>query len=297
MPHAYCTAEDVARKLDQTINSLRSDQRERYQTRAESASQQWDQTTNAPMRRVRVGAAEAPATWEYHDARHLRGHPPVHVSLDHGDIVPIDATKGDTIEIRTGRDSWDDVTDERGDSWTLDNERGQLKLYRFLINRLRFESQAERFVRLTYRHGGLGGDRDRGTETSLAASVTDSDTTLSVDNAARFPEPPFLVSLGQTTAEYARVTAIDRGADDLTVTRGVQSTSATAFDADAPVLYAPSDVREAVAARAAENIALNDDIATSLPDDGQLTSVESKADRLKSEWESACAQYADVMTL
>jgi hypothetical protein len=250
------------------------------------------------MRTIRVGAAGAVETWEYHDAEHISGHPPVHINLDHGDIVPIDSSAGDTIEIRTGRDSWDDVTDERGDSWTLDHERGQLKLYRFLINRLRFERQSERFVRLTYRHGGLGGDRNRGTSTALAASADYDDGSVSVASATRFPTAPFLALLGTPDElEYVRVTDVDRDTDDLTVSRGVRSTNALNHASGADVQYVPTDVREAVAAKAAELLALDDDAQLSIPDDGQLTDRTSRADRFRDEWEAACSQYSSVMTL
>lgn len=298
MPLPYCAPEDIRRKLDIPPGKLDRQARRRFATKATSASQEWDATTGSPMRTVRSGAVGAPETWEEHDASHLSGHPPVHVDLDHGDIVPIDAAEGDTIEVRTGRDSWDDVTDERGDSWTLDNRRGQLKIYRFLINRLYFEHQSERFVRITYRHGGLGGGRDQGSTTALAASVTDSDTTLSVDNAGRFPMAPFPVGVGSGPGfEYARVADIDRGADDLTVERGIRTTDADSHDAGATVQYSPADVREAVAAKAAEMLVLDDDRVVSIPDNGQLSGRETRADRFREAFETAAAQYSNVRTI
>lgn len=294
----YCAPTDIRRKLDLTAVQIDADERDRYATRAAAASQEWDTTTGSPMRTVRVGASGAPETYEHHDATGLSRHPPVRVSLEHGSIVPIDSAQGDVIEVRTGRDSWDDVTAEQGDTWTLDNRRGQLKLYRILINRVRFEPTHERFVRLSYRHGGLGGDRESGATASLASDVSDSATTLPVDEAARFVEPPFLAALGDTPSfEYVRVTDVDRDADELTVTRGERATTPSSHDAGATVQYTPPDVREAVAARAAELLTLDDDARTSVPDDGQLTSRSQRADRFREEWESACAQYASVMTL
>lgn len=298
MPLPYCAPEDLARKLDMPPDRLDLQTRRQFAARAGAASQAWDSSTGSPMRTVRSGAADAPATWEHHDARNLSGRPPVHVSLDHTSIVPVDASAGDTIEVRTGRDTWDDVTDEQGDSWTLDHRRGQLKIYRFLINRLYFEHQSERFLRVTYRHGGLGGDRDRGATTALASSVGQGDTTLSLADSGRLPTTPFLAGLGTgPDFEYVRVTAIDRGADEATVDRGVRQTDQESHDADATLHYAPEDVREAVAAKAAELLILEDDAVLSIPDDGQLSSRTARADRFAAEFETAASQYSAVRTL
>jgi len=294
----YCSPEDIRRKLDQPARTLDSAARRRYETRAESASDEWDSATGTPMRTVRVGIAEEPRTWEYHDAHSIGGRPPQQIPLKYDSIVPVDRSAGDRIEIRTGRDSWDDVTDEEGDSWVIDYRRGQIKLYRFLINRLRFEQQSERFIRLSYRHGGLGGDRASGVSAALDADVAEGDTTLPLVNAARFPDAPIVVAVGTTGSfEYVRVTGVDRANDELTVDRGVRATDAQSHSSGADVQYSPTDVREAVAARAAELLTLDDDADTSIPDDGQLTSRSERADRFRTEWEMAAARYSDVMTL
>lgn len=295
MPLPYCLIEDIRRKLDLVAGTLDTDQRTRFGARARAASQRWDSQTGTPLRTIRTGAVDATETWEYHDARNVAGHPPVYVSLDYGDIVPIDSSAGDTIEIRTGRDSWDDVTDEKGDSWTLDHDRGQLKLYRFIINRAHFEDQSERFVRLTYRAGGLGGDRDRGTTTTLSSQAAQGATSFDVDNATRFPQAPFLAAVGETPdAEYVRVTDVDRGTDTLTVSRGARDTDDEKHDSGEFVQYVPTDVREAVAAKAAELLTLDDDARTSVPDDGQLTSRGQRADRFATEFDETAAKYASV---
>jgi len=297
MPLPYATPEAIQRKLDKPLDNLGSDERQRYRTRGETASQQWDRATGNPMRSVREGAVGEPATWEYHNARDP-GYEPVVISLDHGHIQPIDSTAGDQIEVRTGRDSWDDVTDEAGDEFVLLHDRGQLKLFRFIINRAFFEPRDERFVRLTYRHGALGGDRDRGAETTTDGSVSQGDTTISVTSAGRFPQPPFVADLGSPTAhERVRVTSVDRNADELTVERGVRGTDDEAHGDEDVVQYSPDDVREAVAARAAELLTLDDDARPSLPNDGQTTSRSSRADRFRTEWENTAAKYSEVRQL
>jgi len=299
MPLPYCTAEDIRRKLDLPTGALDGAERERFNARAEQASQRWDSTTGSPLRTVRKGATEVPDTWEYVDAHGLRRGPPVLINLDHDEVNPIDRAQGDRIEVRTGRDTFTDITAEEGDEYSVVYRDGQLKLYRFLLNRLRFEAQDERLVRLTYRHGGLGGDRESGATTTLTAAASGTDTTLSVTDSARIPPAPLALLLGESaaTAEYIRVTDIDRQADDLTVSRGVRQTTAISHDTGATVQYTPVDVREAVAAKAAETLTLDDEAKLSIPDDGQLTSRTNRADRFRDEWDATTAHYQSVRTL
>jgi len=299
MPLPYCSADDVRRKLDQPASSVGVDERERFGTRAAVASQRWDSETRSPLRTVRVGATDAPETWEYHDAHGVRRGPPVVIDLSHSEINPIDASKGDVIEVRTGRDNFEDFTDEEGDEFSLVYRDGQLKLYRFLLNQLRFEDQQERLVRLTYRYGGLGGGRNKGATTTLSSSVADTDTALSVNDAARLPPTPIVVMVGESAvdAEYVRVTDIDRATDTLTVSRGVRQSTAASHDSGDIVQYTPTDVREAVAAKAAELLTLDDDARTAIPDDGQLTSRTARADRFRDEWEETTSRYQSVRIL
>jgi len=225
MPLPYCTAEDIARKIDQPPDRLNSDERVRFETRARAASQRWDRETGSPARQVRVGAPGRKATWETHDAPRRSGFPLV-ISLNNGDIQPLDASVGDAIEIRTGRDSYEDITDEEGDEWVIDNRRGQLKLF-----------------------------------------------------------------------EYVRVTDIDTGTGDVTVSRGIEQTDADSHPDGATLQYVPSAVREAVAARAAVPIVLDDDARTSIPDDGQLTSRSERADELREQYRDAARSNSDVLSL
>jgi len=296
MPLPYCTPEDISRKLDRPPDRITDARRQRYETRAAAASQRWDEQTGTPMRSVRVGAPGAPETYAVHDAPGRRS--PLVISLDNDNIQPIDSSTGDTIELRTSRDSYEDITDSVGDEWVIDYRRGQLKLFRFLVGRAFFEAPDERFVRLTYRHGALGGSRQRGAETTLDGSVTAGDTTLSVTDAARLPQTPLVVALGTTRSyEYARVTDIDRNTDTLTVSRGVNQTDASDHSDGATVQYCPADVREAVAAAAVILPTLDDDAGTAVSDDGQLTSRTARADELRVEWEAAAASYSSVQTL
>jgi hypothetical protein len=297
MPLPYCTPEDIARKIDQPPDRIDADERTRFGTRAQTASQRWDRETGSPARQIRVGAADRKATWETHDSPGRSGFPLV-ISLNNGDIQPLDSSVGDAIEVRTGRDSFEDITDEEGDEWVLDNRRGQLKLYRFLVRRLQFEGPDERLVRLTYRHGALGGSRDEGAATTLSSSVTSVDTTLSTSDPAAFPTAPFVAGLGTSAGfEHVRVEEIDSGAGTVTVTRGVAQTEADSHPEGAILQYVPPSVREAVAARAAVPIVLDDDARTAVPDDGQLTSRTDRAEELREQYRDAARSNSDVLTL
>jgi len=297
MPLPYCTPEDIARKIDQPPGQLNSADRGRFETRARAASQRWDRETGSPARQVRVGAADRKATWEVHDSPDRSGFPLV-ISLNNGDIQPLDPAAGDAIEVRTGRDSYEDVTDEEGDEWVIDNRRGQLKLFRFLVRRLHFEGPDERLVRLTYRHGALGGSRDEGAATTLTSSVTGGDTTLPTSDPSAFPATPFVAGLGTSAGfEHVRVTDIDTETGDVTVVRGVEQTDADTHPDGATLQYVPPSLREAVAARAAVPVVLDDDARTAVPDDGQLTSRTDRADELREQYRDAARSNSDVLTL
>jgi hypothetical protein len=298
MPLPYATPEDVARLLDDPPDQITDKRRTVYQTRVERASQKWDRATGEPMRTIRTGSLDRPETWEQHDVREVRGAPPVRINLDHGDIVPFDRDAGDRLEIRKGRDTFDDVTDEEGDTWVLDYRRGELKIYRFLIDRAVFERAAQRFMRITYRHGGLGGDRNRGAEAETTAAVSGNTTTLPVTDASVFPQAPFSALAGtRTEQEVLEVTAVDTTADELTVERGQEFTTAGDLPTGATVQYTPGDVREAVASKATEQVIMNDDADLAVPDNGNLSSRAERAERLRDEWQQVAAEYSGVRTL
>jgi len=260
-------------------------------------SQRWDARTGTPMRTIRVGSPSNPRTYSRHDAIGSNS-PPQLVGLEYGHIVPLDSDTDDVLEVRTGRDNWNDVTDERGDAWTLDNETGQLRLYRRLIRRIRFEDPAERFVRLSYRAGGLGGDRRRGGQTELDGQADSDDGTLSVANADRLPDPGVYLTVGAPSEqEYVRVTDIDYDADEVTVARGQRATNAIAHDDGATVLYTPLDVREAVAAKVAAELVKDEESEIAIPDDGQIVDRTTKADQWEADWNDALGAHSRVRTI
>jgi hypothetical protein len=295
----YCTETDVERKLDELDADYRGQSfTDRVRAKMQAVSQRWDSQTGTPMRTVRVGSPSTPRTYARHDTIRRSGRKPLLIDLEYGDVVPLDASTGDVLEVRTGRNSWDGVTTEEGDGWVLDHDRGQLKLFRFLIRRLHFESPGERFVRLSYRAGGLGGDRRRGGQTELDAPADSGDGTLSVQDAGRLPAPGTYVTIGAPgSQEYVRVTDIDYGADTVDVERGVRATTAASHADGDTVLYTPLDVREAVAAKVAAELVKDEESEISIPDDGQVVDRTTKADQWESDWEETAASHSSVRTL
>lgn len=261
---------------------------DKISARVEGVEAKWDRNAR-PMRSVRVGSQDAPV---YQSAKG-RGFP-IHVYLDNRNVAPFDASQGDFIERRTGRDSWTDITNEEGSSWVADYREGTLTLYELpgrghmpVLRRHR-----DRFIRLSYRVGA-GGDFQHAGETTLSAQLGQgATTTVGVADASRLPASGGVMLVGG--AEYIDVSSVDRSTDEITVaSRGVRATT----DADRPsgstVHYCPVDVREAVAAKAAEELVRYDDWTSELVDNGRAVQAERKLDDWEDEWTSTVAQYSD----
>lgn len=220
----YTTAEDVIRALDRDPNTIGDDLLARAKSRAEGATEEWIDWTGRPFHEHRIGDPDEPRTWDVYDVQDATSWSPATVFLDNARPLPLDSTTGDAIEVRSGRDSWEDITDEEGDAWVMDYRRRRLRIYERRFQTTPWNDPNTRFVRLTYRYGPLGED----------VSVTDDGVVESV----------------------------------------------------------PANVREAVTAKAASMLALDDDAKTSAPDNGQLTSRSSKRQALKEEFESTAATYS-----
>jgi len=229
MPNVrYATTDAVLLALDKNPDSVASHIKDRAKSRVESATQKWIKQTNRPFHAHRVGRESDPRTWEVYDVQDALSWHPATIILDNSP-VPIDASEGDTIEVREDRDEWDDITSEEGDAWTLDYRRKRLRIFERRFAHTPWDDPNKRFVRLTYRHGPL-----------------DEQTTV---------------------------------------------------DTDGLVDGVPPDVAEAVAAKAASMLAIDDDANISIPDNGQLTNRTSKRQALMETWESTTADYSGFSTL
>lgn len=298
----YCHVVDVLRKFNPTITETNIDNdsivgnedRAQIRARIDGVGSDLERKTGVAWRRNRKGSPGTPSTYEYQDVDGRRNTTPLRTSLDHRPVLPFDSAEGDTLEIRTGRDSWTDVTDEAGDEFILDYADGTLKLYRILIDRIRWDVPDDRYLRATYRYGVLGGDQQQGGQTTLDGSVSPGDTTISVSDAARLPSRGILLI---NNSEYVRLTDVDHSADSLTVTRGERATSDESHSDGDVVHYAPEDIREAVAGRVAAELVRNDDVVDALPTPDDNVSYSDKTDALESEWQETLGQYADVKLL
>jgi len=226
----YATAEEVIQAATDTKPSSAPDHlTQRAKSRAAAATQKWVNRTGRPFHPVRVGDPGDPRTWEVYDVQKATSWHPATVSLNNANPLPLDPDTGDAIEIRNGRDSWDDVTAEEGDAWTLDYRRKRLRVYHRHLAVSPYDDPNTRFCRLTYRYGPLG--------------------------------------------------------EEVSIT------------SDGVVESAPADVREAVAAKAAAMLALNDESGQSVPDDGQLTGRSTKKEALESTYEDTAAEYSGFSTV
>ena len=299
----YCAVEDVIRKFNPQLTRSALEQGdyigsgedlEQVRARIEAVSAEFDDLTRRALRERRVGSPGTPATYEYQDARHSgRGRRPVRVSLDHDNIVPLDPSAGDEIAVRTGKDSWRDITSQEGSKFSVNYRKGTIKLWTWLRQLIWWDAPDDRYLRACYRYGALGGNQNQGGQTALTSAVTDSDTVLSVEAVGRLPASGSLL-VGD--AEYVRIEGVDYDNDELTVTRGVRSTPATAHSSGDVVHYCPENVRDAVAGKTAEELLRYDDWVDELIDANGV-GAQAKLDDWESEWETALAKHSGVKKL
>jgi len=290
----YALPMDALRKFDPTMQQsdldnnafIGHDDEEIIISRLEGVESKWDRNAT-PMRPVRVGGGDAP---KYKSAKGAGF--PVHVYLDHRNVIPFDASQGDMIERRTGRDSWTDITNREGSSWVADYEMGKLTLYTLpgRGNLPALRNYRDRFVRLSYRLGA-GGDYISAGQTTLSASLSAGATeTVSVANASRLPETGGVMLVGGS--EYVEISAVDESADEVTIrSRGLRLSEDTSHDTGTVIHYCPMDVREAIAAKAARELVIYDDYTDWLVEGSEAFDRRAKLDEWEQEWNSTVASY------
>jgi hypothetical protein len=292
---SYALPSDVLRRVDPTAttsdlmdtNVFGAQDRETLRSRLEGVESKWDRHAT-PMRPVPVGSRETP---KYHSAK--GGGYPVHIYLEHQHIHPIDASMGDLIERRTGRGSWTDITTQEGSAWTADYEMGRLTVYKLpgagALPALR--DYRDRFLRVSY-HLAAGGDYSRAGQTTIDGDVSmGTDGTLSVAHASRLPRSGGTMLLGGS--EYVHVDSVDHETDEIEIaTRGVRRSEKAAHGSEPVIHYCPMDVREAVAAKAAREFVIVDDLTEWLFDDPNID-LETKLEEWEAEWQEAVGGYSD----
>jgi len=188
------------------------------------------------------------------------------LNLEHENILPFDPAEGDEVLIYRGLradDRYEDLTADEGDAWFIvDNVRGQIAISPTEILRSMFGSvrrgvqqgigQDKLRIAVSYRYGGLGGDRGRATETDLDVSLTASETgSVAVTDGAGFPvrDGDIVVRIDD---EYLLVEPSPASDSMNIVERGVRGTTGASHDSGATVHYTPPAIRKAVAARAGQ---------------------------------------------
>lgn len=298
----YCLPVDVIRKFNPQLTQNSLDQndyignndRQQIRARIDSICSSYENQTGRVFRRRRIGAKGNTATYEHQNVQGEQGFPPMRASLRYDQVLPFDSNEDDVLEVRTGKNDWDDITDEAGDEFVLNHRDGTLELYRWLIDLIYWDARDQRYLRTSYRCGALGGNPDLGGETTLDGSITDSDTSINVVDATGLPARGVLL-LGN--GEYARLTNTDRSTDTLTVERGIRSSSAEAHDDGDLVHYCPEYIRDGVAAKVAIELLNYDDWVDELTEAGGGRGASDKIDTWESEWQVILERESGVKLL
>jgi len=273
-----------------------SDDEEFVRARIEGVEDQFEDLTRNAFRERRVGNPGEPRTWEYHEADFRRYQHGVKIWLENRSVLPFEPTAGDTLEIRTGRDRWKDITDQEGDLYEADYREGTIRIYGVYRYAGSWRNAAlDRNVRITYRHGALGGSRNRGGETSLDGQLASGAPSITVSDASRLPNRGLLLIGGD---EYVQVSGKDLDTESLTgVTRGLRGTDDQQHADGAQVHYCPVSIREAVAARAAVELLEYDDWVDSLVEASEGFAKPQKVSDWNGEWEQALNKHSEARML
>lgn len=302
----YAHPVDVLRKFNPRVLSddlltdneyLDTDDDEEFiRARIEEVEDAFEDLTRNAFRERRVGNPGNPATYEYHGADFRRYQYGVRVWLNNRNFHPLDPDQDDRLEIRTGRDTWRDITANEGSLWEADYSEGWIRIFgvfRYLSGW--HNAILDRNVRVCYRHGGLGGSRNRGGETTLDGELTEGETTISVTDASRLPNQG-LVFIGGD--EYARFGRADLEDDKLLdVSRGLRGTDDQDHDDGAQVHYCPPAIRSGIAARAAVELLEYDDWVDSLVEASNGFEKPQKVKDWDGEWETLLNKHSEARML
>lgn len=301
----YAHPADVLRKFDPTL--LRDgrleqndfigsdDDEELVRARIEGVEDDFEDLTRNPYRERRVGVPDERRTYEAHDADFRRYQGGVRVWLENYPAVPFDREAGDRLLIRTGRNNWRDITDRENSMWEARWPDGELTIYAARYAGAWRNAALRDNIRVCYRHGALGGSRDRGGQTELAEPLTQGDTSVSVKDIARLPNQGLLLVGGD---EYVKFSRPDYESDSLeSVSRGLRGTTETDHDADAEVHYCPVSIREAIAARTAVELLEYDDWVDQLVEATNGFAKNQKVDEWNSEWEQILNKHSGARLL
>lgn len=294
----YCLPEDVLRLFDAQESLVNFDEAELGLIRdsIDDFGSEFEIETGHAFRETRVGSPGSPETYEYASVEGNHRRPPLRLLLDHRFIHPIDPNQDDVVEYRSGRDEWTDISDASGDEFTLKYEHGAMKVFRWLINRIVWGVPDDRYLRLSYRYGGLGGKQGQGGQTTLDGAVDSSSTSITVDNAGRLPSSGKLLLYGDN-AEYVDLESVNYDTNTITVSRGERSTDAASHDDGDVVHYCPLSFRKSVAGKAAQEMQEYEFFAANLSDTGDGISGSDRIDTWSAKFDRSKAKHSTVKKL
>lgn len=294
----YALPEDVLRLFDaqESLDQLTTAEIDLIRDAVDDVSSHFEIETGHAFRLTRVGTPNTPSNWEYQDIQGRHNRPPVRILLDHRYVLPFDSAEDDAVEYRSGRDEWTDITDETGDEYTQFYEEGKLKVWRWLINRIVWDVPDDRYLRLSYRYGALGGRQDQGGQTTLDGDIDDSTTSVSVANAGRLFDGGTVKIYGDDV-EYVDIESVDYSTDTLTVSRGERSTSAATHSDGDVVHYVPPGVIMAMAGKAAEEGQLYEMFTDRLVDTGDGVGASDRIEKWSNRYDRLLAKYSGVKKL
>lgn len=299
----YALAIDVLRRFDPSLTQSNLDSNDLFgnedeetiTARIEAVERELDSETGHAFRETRVGNPGEPFSYEHHDSDFRRYQGGVRVWLDHYPVIPIDSTEGDSLEIRTARSEWRDLTDDEGSLWEANWREGTITVYAPRYAGPWRHAAMQNNVRISYRYGAFGADPQEGGQTTLSQNTTGdgSDVQLDVTDASRLPGGG-LLNLGGV--EYAHMTERDLTNDTITVTRGVRHTdkSTSSLEDGDTVHYCPEQIRDAVAAKSARDLILVDHIGDNLPTPQDDLTFRDWLDELESEYQQAVMENAEA---
>ena len=298
----YATPVDVLGKIvpnftEQQLNDdelFAYDDREWLLSKIEEYELKFENETGHAWRERRKGSPGHRSTYESWDVDFWRHQNGATLWLDHREVVPLEASEGDALLLRTGRDNWRDITAQEGTMWSMNYDEARLRIFGHRFRGGWRKAGLTDNVRLTYRYGALGGSENRGGQTELNDALEAGDTELAVRDASRLPGRG-VVLIGGT--EYAMLSGRDLDTHTLSVSRGTRRTEAKSHEAGETVHYCPTEIRSAIAARAAVEFIQTDHIGDNLPTPDDDLSFSNLIENLKGEWEDAKANRAEGQIL
>ena len=238
----------------------------------------------------------------------------VNTGLDRPNVIPFDPDAGDEAYLYTGLggktvsggESWEDITDEYGETWAIKNHAsGRITFDPTLLYQSRLSNTQgvgisgrnqldELAVQISYRYGGLGGSRSRTARTQLAGALDDAETgSVDVADGSGFPTSGSSGSVVMLIdREYLSVDPSPETDSMDIVERGVRGTTATAHDSGSRVQYTPPSVRKAVASRAGMTLVTSGRYSDWLPDTEDDLSKGDVYDDLEATWDRTVSALA-----